>query len=830
MNHGAPIEVSNQPLWARFYLRFSNWLAAEPTPRPDVQKFNQQVANMAKPSIWHRLGIRGGSVNHRAMVAESIANMEKQIGGELPWQYAARQFNEFPNLDHEVELSVFIRRLLGVAVCGVIGALELPGALCSGLFVALHVTTIVAPLFEELLKHKTVWIVDWRLQVCDTSPTYKMIISGIMATLESCGNTNTSFGGWAGQFVLHGAMSLMPLWPAVAFHSCHNLGVACYLARMSLSNVHSASMHWVGLIGIAALVLARAAVSTMPKVTKYFQQFVTDMPWFGTVPKPYWRMQDMPCYANAVAVLPPAPDVTAMSKVNKCDTRRLFSWYPVKVTADTHCYGFGNKHYRGFSYAPCAHNELAALYGRVLAPQLPVAQNDMRDFVQWLHSNLSDMTPNCLREPIVAWSRSKYILRSGAAPGVKRKLREACLRLDALGYTESELPLALPADYLHKITRRSAFVKREINLHSTSAGVKIKPPRLIQGSEPEFVMLVGPWVAAFQERLKSDMCIATGSVLASGVRSADLANFVMEWGPDVTFGNDDFGFFDMSIHEDIIAFEAEQAKRYGAPPVVVQILASETEKHGTTSKGIKYRVSGQRPSGHPNTTVSNGFLNWGGHAYALAVANGNQGGPLRYKDLIGRFKMLLAGDDNLLVINRSLIIPDFNAIFAKLGLRAEFVICRTVWDIEFCSNWLYHVEEGYVFGPKPGRLLCKMGYFVDPPPLKRASRKQLVRGSALGLLPACAHLAPVMVVLNRLLQLTSGVKAASYGAEEEWKMSYVSQTRSSRTDDTLAHLYGYNETMLRDFETYVNTLQLGDEMDHPLIHLFCSVDSGGPRC
>jgi hypothetical protein len=119
--------------------------------------------------------------------------------------------------------------------------------------------------------------------------------------------------------------------------------------------------------------------------------------------------------------------------------------------------------------------------------------------------------------------------------------------------------------------------------------------------------------------------------------------------------------------------------------------------------------------------------------------------------------MLLQGDDNAMRHLENCVFP-WRAGMATLGLDSEAVYRRDLSELEFCSNRLYFVNEGiWVFGPKPGKVLAKLGYIINPP--KHVSCESMMRGVALGLQKNCNHIPPVREVINHILDLTDGYEA-----------------------------------------------------------------------
>jgi len=77
--------------------------------------------------------------------------------------------------------------------------------------------------------------------------------------------------------------------------------------------------------------------------------------------------------------------------------------------------------------------------------------------------------------------------------------------------------------------------------------------------------------------------------------------------------------------------------------------------------------------------------------------------------------MVIQGDDNLLCHRYLDHRIEWVDRMRDLGFDSEATYRRDILDAEFCSNLVYKCDKGLVFGPKPGRVISKLGYFINPP-------------------------------------------------------------------------------------------------------------------
>jgi hypothetical protein len=476
-------------------------------------------------------------------------------------------------------------------------------------------------------------------------------------------------------------------------------------------------------------------------------------------------------------------------------------------------YGIGSGGYRPVAYAPNYKNELAATKARIVAatPDLDlVATNGC---VAWVKRNVRNLFPKLFR--VTSVSFDEYIKNSNASSSVKRTLRRTMLSLQEQGIDENTV--LSPAE-LYDWTRRKAFVKVENNVYRTPAGRKQKASRLIQGAAPEFICLVGPWMMAFQGVVKKQWSSRNFICFTSGVSSLAAASLVDQDGWTVV--EDDIGAFDASVNRPWLQLELWLFRKFGCPRAVYDLIKANIDTHGVTSKGIKYRRQGMRKSGDPYTSVGNSLLNGFMHVYIYCIVTGKTVQQAR-----DSLRMLVQGDDNLMRYIETMAI-DWVQRMSAFGFTSEAVLRDDILDAEFCSNLLYRTDKGLVFSPKPGKVIAKLGYYINPP--HGVEPASIVRGTALGLWNVCSHVPPLRAYLQRLLDLTDGIVPHKVPTEE-WKMKYDPVKETPETWITLDQHYGWTYACQNEFEIALQSMQLGQETDHVLLQLLCDRDTSGPQ-
>lgn len=443
-----------------------------------------------------------------------------------------------------------------------------------------------------------------------------------------------------------------------------------------------------------------------------------------------------------------------------CSKQRL-SGKPVKGFDQLSLFDHGG--FQPFTYASNLTNEVASLTNRAQKRTPTPVQSEVKMFIRWVKA--------CFRElfPGFRWhwpaTNEAYLRNSNASPSVKAAIQRAMTKLAERGVTHSSV---LSRSELYKWTTRKAFVKMENNCYKTPWGVVDKPPRCIQGAQPEFIALVGPTMMTIQAELKRIWGKQFSLMFTSGVSAVDCASHVdiPGW---VVFEND-VSSWDASICEDLCRLEVWLAKQFGAGRAVLDLMSANINTHGFTTHGARYKIKGTRKSGDPYTSLMNSILNTLMHIWAFVrkacpdkTERQKSFGFADVSDLLRKVRVIVQGDDILVVFHPSLK-PDFHVLWL-LGFKADNIYRKHIMHAEFCSCYVYRLADGRAcFGPKLGRVLGKFLCFVCPPvheyPLAMA------RGVALGFANAACYVPGLQFVVDRILALTDGSEVVKPRFEE----------------------------------------------------------------
>jgi len=448
-------------------------------------------------------------------------------------------------------------------------------------------------------------------------------------------------------------------------------------------------------------------------------------------------------------------------------------------------------------------NEQQALFQRVLKNTPTICPLTMDRFIKFVKDNLHKFIPMRRVRPD---DIDTYLRGSNASPQVKMGIKKAYEDLLDHGITSYSF---LGHTLRRKFTVRKSFVKVENLTYRSLAGTKEKAPRLIQGANPKFIALVGPFFSRLQRHFKQHWNEKHFIYFTSGATSRKMGQFLEGYENWKKFEND-VSAFDSSISIPLCELEVWIAKKFGAPRAVVQLMEENINTRGFTMHGYKYRVKGTRKSGDPYTSLFNSVLNAMMHVFVYTTETGTLPDDVKYS-----MRMLVQGDDNLLLHRGDKC--EWRQNFLRLGFDTESKYRKTLYDCEFCSSIIVDSAEGLVFVPKPGKLLAKFGYFINPP--INTHPHSLLRGVILGFDALKAIRVYNSFFLGVSSWLTDVPLVKMKVLEHKFLLSHVH--RNEKTDDFLYHRYGITPDMFPSLDA---ALKCG-QMDHPYVQLLMDRDT-----
>lgn len=391
---------------------------------------------------------------------------------------------------------------------------------------------------------------------------------------------------------------------------------------------------------------------------------------------------------------------------------------PVDNKLKSSCQTGGLEHgFKPINFSSNSYNFLNAIRARVTCPLLKPDEKEVMEFTKWYKKNKKFFFGGM--RGVTSLSFDEYIKGSNASPEVKKVLIRVKKELDERFITEKTKLSSLD---LRRWTTRKTFLKVENLLYRSRFGVLKKAPRVINGAQPEFVDLTGPWFAAFSKRLKKIWNVNNFITYSSGLSAEKIGHWAYKrklWGH---WAEDDVSKWDVSVRKYLLLIEADIYKYCGAPLAVNQLVRANIKTRSKSRFGISYTTPDGRKSGDPYTSCGNSILNALLHCYIYQRATG-----ITIKQIPQHLQMIVQGDDNALVAKHQV---DYKKIMEKLGFKAETKHREHLYDVSFCSARFTPVSNGAVLLPNPSRVYMKFGTFATN---KLINYEELCSVSAKGL-------------------------------------------------------------------------------------------------
>jgi len=398
---------------------------------------------------------------------------------------------------------------------------------------------------------------------------------------------------------------------------------------------------------------------------------------------------------------------------------------------------------------------------------------------------------------------------------------------------------------------RSLFMKREKLDKSTCEGLLDFTPRGISGTSHESNVCLGPYMSQFSKQFAKQWNGEGMFYYTAGATGHQVGDWM--------FRNHHMG--DLIVDIDFSTYDCTQSKgtfkctrrmHHNAGidefPLAAQSYDHQTDMHGFSNDGIEYRVREGRNSGDPNTSCDNTYATGITTAIVLHdVFCEQMDNKSNASTFMGQhetittpiesgIKIAAMGDDNTSIIpsvyidatfNEKQIKKDIVEGFAKFGFIAKVNLRWSVAKTEFCSAvfWPAKVNgtETYVLGPKPGRLLPKMGYSI------RDLTPGEVKGMFIGYKNSCSHVPVLSTYVDSMLTKLSDVTEKHYtDREAQYKISLGANdaTPSEHLGAFFAERYDLdlNSTVSSLKELLVDT-SLDQMVDWPLLADLRAIDA-----
>lgn len=210
-----------------------------------------------------------------------------------------------------------------------------------------------------------------------------------------------------------------------------------------------------------------------------------------------------------------------------------------------------------------------------------------------------------------------------------------------------------------------------------------KAPRAIQYRSPQFNIVLGSFVCAYEEAAYEQLkmgCASGTRVIAKGLNSVQRAELLLRKAAnlqDPVFIELDHSKFDSTVRVDHLKSTHRRYRAaFGRKRMLHLTTRAQLQSDGYTKNGIKYRVKGTRMSGDPDTALGNSLIN----AEVITIFFQSCG--------ISTYDFILDGDDAVLMCNRGDMGKLRGEVFGWLGFQAELQLKEDLHKVDFCQSRL----------------------------------------------------------------------------------------------------------------------------------------------
>jgi len=159
--------------------------------------------------------------------------------------------------------------------------------------------------------------------------------------------------------------------------------------------------------------------------------------------------------------------------------------------------------------------------------------------------------------------------------------------------------------------------------------------------------------------------------------------------------------------------------------------------------------------------------------------------------------------------------------YARLGLVAKVKIHDDPDLVEFCSGYFWHTDEGRVWGPKPGRMMAKLGFSTN----EQKEPLKWFKGVLLGVKQDVAHVPILNHYVNHCLRIVNKVGASATRDEHKFHVGREYKPNAD-THGQFRKLYGLSTADCDSLKTYISSVTSSMHLlSHPVLDQMVDKDS-----
>lgn len=370
---------------------------------------------------------------------------------------------------------------------------------------------------------------------------------------------------------------------------------------------------------------------------------------------------------------------------------------------------FGEKFWHLNSHRPCAHNELRALYQRVLMPvispnlaAIAAVREQLMLYADQIESNMRPCKTSYVVESPLVYAlgliEPKKAVEVGGCP----------IQLDQL--VEHGFPIHKRRAYRRALNdlqqapfrERDAYVTGFVKAEKLKIMEKDGDPRLIQFRSQRFNLVFGSYTRAIEKyfyQLRDEFGLRFITKGLCERKRAQLLQRAWDRYEDPVAMAFDLSRWDAHCSVPLLKAVHDFYLRLCPEPQFAALLQHQLHNTGFTNSGWRYKSPGGVMSGDMTTALGN-CLMLCGMVHAL----------MRRLGLTDRLTLVDDGDDHCIIGNRA----DVERYATAASRWFEFVghdlkvegFAENFSDIKFCQHHPIHTVDGYQMMPDPGKVLA----------------------------------------------------------------------------------------------------------------------------
>lgn len=437
----------------------------------------------------------------------------------------------------------------------------------------------------------------------------------------------------------------------------------------------------------------------------------------------------------------------------------------------------------------CIHNEIVAINNRGI-PDAPRHRPLLWEFVyKYIHSSF-EHTVDLYQQPLKPMEMEKWLARFNLAR--REKLRAGYQR-----FLDQNCHVT-PGDLI-----RETHIKVEKQGTQACGEELLFDPRLIQGASPTYQAATGPITYSISKRLAACWGKYEGTygpiTYAAGMSAeqvGDWFEYAVHKCKKPVFVTGDFSRLDNTVRAGALQFEHSVYRSMGVARKHLKIIFDRGGRNrGVLRSGTYYQVQHTRCSGDGNTSCGNTVITAGAyHAY--------------FEHYRITHYIICMGDDAMVVVDGEFELKQLEKFLLLLGLKPKLNKTEEAFECEFLSSRWWPTDDGWKLGPKPGRILARLGYTykIPAPGMEYIWLKSVMQG----LEYETSHVPIAADYIGHYLTLLTGIQAPTIH-EDHKVVAKVKTPISEKALTYASQMYGVSKELINDFRALIW------KIDHPTV-------------